>query len=200
MKAKRIPRTPRPPRLHEKETDVAQRKIKRIWGDVLVRDAKHDLRVFIEPSDIKSAIPLDPQCCVFARACKRTFRATRVLFYRSRAYVELPDEMGARHVERFLMTPPMRQLIVDFDAGKEIIPEGGFLLTAPTPGRTLDRQVKRARRYADRERLRVSLKGKQTAPQKRKYCKRHFNSAIEATLRNGTGQVPFAARGGGRIR
>lgn len=92
-------------------------EIKRHWGDVEVIDAEKDLRVFIQPQDLRSAKAKDPGCCVFAQACKRQFAASKVLFWRSVAYVELPGPDGRRRVERFYLSSEMRDLIENFDKG-----------------------------------------------------------------------------------
>jgi hypothetical protein len=116
-----------------KGKDRAAREIERLWGDLEVVDAKKDLRIFIRPEDVKKATRKDPGACVFAQACRRCFGATKVLIFRSVAYVELPDEGGARKVERFVLHPCMRDLVESFDRGKGVIPDRGFLLKAPSP-------------------------------------------------------------------
>jgi hypothetical protein len=170
-------------------SDRASEIIQRTWGDVPVLDATENLRVFILPEDTVGAVRKDPGCCVFARACQRTFGATKVLFFRSVAYVELPDDAGKKRVERFTMTPGMRKLVEAFDAGKSVIPEGGFLLKAPTYSRTFEHS--RAKKTAQRERQK--LLGK--AERKGNAGSGRYEDAplvVDLSVRSGTGAVHFS--------
>ena len=183
--------------------DAAGQEIRRLWGDAEIHDAKKDLRVFIAPEDVAGASRKDPAYCVFAQACRRTFHATKVLFFRSVAYVELPDSKGKRHVERFVMGEGMRPLIESFDRGKGVIPEGGFVLKAPTPGHRLDRLRMKSREQNLRH-PGSHRKPKGTAAPARRapgpgQGKGKFRDgplAIDLSVRNGTGAVRFARRKG----
>ena len=161
----------------------------RTWDDKIVVDATKELRVFILPEDVAKATIKDPACCVFAQACKRSFQAVKVLFYRTTAYIELPYRDGTTRVERFTMPKLMRQLIVDFDTGKKDIPSAGFLLTPPPPGRTLDALASKSRRAkknrTERDRRKRKILGEKTVPL--------ANQPIQAPfqVRNGTGAVHF---------
>jgi hypothetical protein len=132
--------------------DTAGLEIIRTWGDVPVVDAKKDLRVFMTPEDLKGARIKDPSACVFARACRRMFHATKVLIFRTVAYVELPNEDGSRRVERFVVGPAMRDLIEAFDRGEGVIPSAGFTLRAPPKSETLEGLRKEAHRQLQRQR------------------------------------------------
>lgn len=172
--------------------DEGGRTIRRLWGDVEVIDAKNDLRVFITEDDVKRATPKDPMLCVFARACMRTFRATKILFWRTVAYVELPDQDGKHHVERFIMPDRMRDLIEAFDRGEGVVPEAGFVLRAPGPSQTLDGEMKRSanQRASERRKLLGRRDGEPGIGQgKGKY--RDGSRVVDASVRNGTGAVHF---------
>ena len=164
-------------------------EIKRLWDGVPVRDAENDLRVIIKPCDVDRAVQKDPGQCVFARACKRSFGARKVLFLRTVAYVERPDDDGQMKVERFLMSPPVQELIKDFDMGNEVIPHGGFLLQAPTGKCTLDAMVKTERSRHQR-RKEALLKGESFGRPSKKERKTN-PKAIDLEVRNGTGMVHF---------
>lgn len=179
MKRKHTPKT----------TGKYQAVIKRIWGGTPVQDAVNDLRVIIKPCDVSSAIQKDPGHCVFARACKRSFGAKKVLFLRTVAYVELPGDDGELKVERFLMSDSVQELIKDFDKGNTIIPHGGFLLEAPRGQETLDAmaECQRTRYQRKKEALlkgeafgRPSNKERITKPK-----------TLDFEVRNGTGMVHF---------
>lgn len=168
-------------------------EIKRHWGDIEVVDAAKDLRVFIQPEDVSSATAKDPGCCVFAQACKRQFAATKVLFWRSVAYVELPGPDGKRRVERFSLSPQMRDLIENFDKGNPVATVAGFELKKPIPSETFEGKSRRNKAQSER-RKRALLKGTRTASKRGiqgegKYSKPAI--VIDLKVRNGKGQVHF---------
>ncbi len=151
----------------------------------------HDLRVFIRPEDLDTAIPKDPGCCVFARACQRTFGSTKVLFFRYTAYVELPDKDGTLRVERFKMPCNMRALVESFDRGEAVIPEAGFLLKAPTPAQSLEHL--RSKSYqkfkASQEKARTA--GQSKNPPTPGSGKTARPISVDMSVRHGTGHAQF---------
>jgi hypothetical protein len=175
--------------------DLASKEIQRIWGDVPVVDAKKDLRVVVQPCDVGDAKVKDPGHCVFARACRRSFGSTKVLFFRQVAYVELPCNDGTKRVERFLLTHAMRELIATFDRGQPVLPEGGFELKAPNPSHTLaGMKADKVRRKATvREAM---LRGESSPVDSRMGVgsgKKRYSHKYELDLevRSGSGQVHF---------
>ena len=168
-------------------------EIKRHWGDVEVVDARKDLRVFIQPSDVKSASPKDPGCCVFAQACKRQFAATKVLFWRSVAYVELPGPDGTRRVERFGLSPEMRDLIENFDRGNSISTLAGFELKALRPSERFEEKAKRMKRYAGSHK-KALLKGTASRSKNGIQGQGAYSKpavVVDLEVRNGSGRVRF---------
>ena len=166
--------------------------ITRLWGGTPVRDATTDLRVIIKPCDIKGAVQKDPENCVFAKACRRSFGTKKVLFLRRVAYVELPDENGGSKVERFSMTESVHNLIRDFDSGNPIIPHGGFLLTAPSPSHTLDQ--KRLKQRANEKRIKEALlrgESLESVKKSRGPKMQHDPKEIDLEIRCGKGMVHF---------
>ena len=168
-------------------------EIKRVWGDVEVVDAKKDLRVFIQPEDVSKATKKDPGCCVFAQACKRQFAATKVLFWRSVAYVELPGPRGKRRVERFILSSDVRDLIENFDKGNDVATLAGFELKAPGPSRTFEGNTARHRRLRERKRkalINGVRKGEKRGEQgEGRYSKPSI--VVDLEVRRGTGRVQF---------
>jgi hypothetical protein len=168
-------------------------EIKRVWGDIEVIDAPKDLRVFIQPEDVRKATKKDPGCCVFAQACKRQFAATKVLFWRSVAYVELPGRDGKRRVERFILSSEMRDLIENFDRGRDVTGLAGFELKRPGPSRTFEGNAARHKRR--RETMKKALlKGTRKLPKRGsqgdgKYSKPSL--VVDLEVRNGSGRVHF---------
>ena|SRR5215471_1294283 len=169
--------------------DKAQVEIQRLWGDLPVVDARKELRVMILPEDRQGARVKDPAECIFARACKRLFKASKVLFFRSIAYVELPDREGKHHVERFFMDEDMRSLVDSFDRGLGTIPEAGFVLKPPTMGQRLgvDREKRReaGQRYRDRRKLEGTRKGRHGGQYRDKPV------VLDLAVRSGQGAVHF---------
>lgn len=175
-------------------------EIKRHWGDIEVVDAAKDLRVFIQPEDVSSATAKDPGCCVFAQACKRQFAATKVLFWRSVAYVELPGPTGKRRVERFALSPQMRELIENFDRGNPVATVAGFELKRPVPSQRLDGQIARNRAWSEK-RKEALLNGTAVGPRRAtagakkgsqgegKYSKPAI--VVDLEVRDGKGRVQF---------
>lgn len=121
--------------------------LKRMFGDLPVRDARHELRVFALPCDIKDAKTGDPSQCVFAKACHRLFDAKKVFFFRSVAYLDLLQDDGNRVIERFIVPEKVKNLIIEFDK-TGICPPGGFVLEPPTLSQRLD-SGKRRRQSRD---------------------------------------------------
>jgi len=168
-------------------------EIKRHWGDVQVVDARKDLRVFIQPEDSKSASAKDPGCCVFAQACKRQFAATKVLFWRSVAYVELPGPDGTRRVERFQLSPEMRDLIENFDRGKSVVSVAGFELKKPRPSERFDAKAKRMKKYAAGRR-KALINGSSTVAKRGIQGEGRYSKpaiVVDLEVRNGSGRVHF---------
>jgi len=167
-------------------------EIKRHWGDVEVIDAEKDLRVFIQPQDIRSATAKDPGCCVFAQACKRQFAASKVLFWRSVAYVELPGPDGKRRVERFTLPSEMRDLIENFDRGNKVAEVAGFELKRPRPTETLEGKLKKNRAWKERHRkalLNGTARRNSGSQGKGKYSKPAI--VVDLEVRDGKGRVQF---------
>jgi hypothetical protein len=159
---------------------------------VEVIDAEKDLRVFIQPQDVRSAKAKDPGCCVFAQACKRQFAASKVLFWRSVAYVELPGPDGKRRVERFTLSSEMRELIENFDKGNKVSEVAGFELKRPRPTETLEGKLKKNRAWKERNRkalLSGTARSKRGTQGQGKYSKPAI--VVDLEVRDGKGRVQF---------
>ncbi len=166
----------------------ARKQIRRLWGDLEVVEAQKDLRVFIRPSDVRKARAKDPEQCVFAKACRRQFDATKVLFLKSVAYVDLPGEDGVRRVERFQMSPQMRDLVESFDRGQPIRDIAGFELRKPRPSYTLEAKAEKSRG----ERERRTRRSKAVAASSRgKGAYSRPALPVDLSVRNGMGRVHF---------
>jgi hypothetical protein len=167
-------------------------EIRRVWGEIEVVDSDKDLRVFIRPEDVSSATPKDPGCCVFAQACKRQFAATKVLFWRSVAYVELPGPDGTPRVERFSLSPQMRNLIENFDKGNPIPNVAGFELKKPIKSETLSHKSKKQQEFQQKRKAAL-LKGSYVKKGKQGEGANHNAPAVlvDLRVRLGSGRVSF---------
>jgi hypothetical protein len=178
------------------QMDRAAREIHRIWEGLEVLDAKKDIRLVVLPCDVQDATRKDPASCVFARACRRVLGSTKVLIFRSIAYADIPDKHGVRRVERFRLTRGMRELIEAFDRGEGVLPEGGFLLKAPTESYTLDfKRVKKLqqaiRRRADQQIVGESVTDESACQGQQGIGKYRDRPIILDLVRSGTGAVHF---------
>ena len=173
-----------------RQNTKAYDEIKRHLGDLEVVEATTDLRLFIRPEDVKTATAKDPGCCVFAQACKRQFAATKVVFWKAVAYVDLPGPDGKRRVERFLLSPRMRDLIENFDRGNKVTDCAGFELKAPSPARTIAGQLE----YKKRKKQEALIKGTTTAQKRGIQGQGAYSRpaiVIDLEVRNGSGRVHF---------
>lgn len=119
--------------------------VERYFGDLPVVDAKAPLRIFPNKRDISKAKPKNPAHCVFAESCRRMYGATKIMFLRTTAFIDLPDRNGKRKVNRFVLQKDVRQQIAKFDRTRKADP-GGYELSPPSPGMTLDAKLSYTRR------------------------------------------------------
>jgi hypothetical protein len=172
-----------------KSPALSHSEIVRLWGDVEVVDATKDLRVFVQPEDVQSAKAKDPGNCVFAQACKRQFQATKVIFWKTTAYVDLPGPSGKRRVERFLVSSQMRSLIENFDKGNAVPDMAGFELKKPRESETFAKKAERtAKSY--RERKKALINGARRGNQG-KGAYSNPARVIDLEVRSGLGRVQF---------
>jgi hypothetical protein len=169
----------------------SDKQVERFWGKIPVVDAKKELRVFILPDDVRNACPKDADSCVFALACKRACGASRVLFFRTIAYVELPDKSGKMRVERFMISDDMKELISRFDRGLPVQENAGFTLLVPKPSKTLD-NIRKVSANNQRKRAEGVLVS-------RKLCGTRRNAdPMQYLVRSGTGKVQFVNESKGK--
>jgi hypothetical protein len=178
-----------------RKSTKAFEEVRRHWGDVEVVDAEQDLLVFVQPEDVAAATRKDPGCCVFAQACKRQFKSTKVVIWKSVGYVDIPGPTGVSRVERFLISPGMRELIENFDRGKAVPESGRFLLKRPRPSNTFEGELAKSKRKREQRRMAIvsgTISGS-GASSGRKGKGRFSKPAIVVDLevRSGQGRVQF---------
>lgn len=163
----------------------------RIFGELPVVDADADFLVCPKHEDIEKAVPSDPEHCVFAECCRRTYDSKSVVFFHRIAYVDLPQPDGSRAVVRYELPDKTRMLIEDFDRNNTVHP-GGYLLKAPAPHKRLDamRENKAENRSRKRQAIitgEVSDSVESATPKANGRKK-----SITIGVRNGSGRVHFA--------
>lgn len=137
-------RTPRSRGRSDRQNAV----LNRTFGDLEVRDADDDLRVQITAGDVKKGKRKDPTRCALAQACAREYGSTAAVFFKTCAYVDVVDEDGVRRVERFVLSSEARKLVEEFDRGQQVLSGGRLMvLKAPSPGRSLDHQLRQSRAH-----------------------------------------------------
>lgn len=127
----------------------------------------------------------DPANCFFAKACQRLFDSTAVVFFRTVAYVDLPNNRGKRRLVRFALPAETRASIVRFDTTGEIAP-GGYELLPPMPTQTLERKAASARNFARK----AVISGVRKARRQPKIVA----ATGSGEIRNGIGMVHFTKK------
>lgn len=117
---------------------VSSQKLRHIFGALPIREATAPLTIVLKDEDFDKAIPHDRANCVFSCCCRRAFTCSAVAFYRTVAYVDLPDAKGNRAVYRFMTSPDMLEVIHKFDSnGKRFGIGRQYVLLPPTPSQTV---------------------------------------------------------------
>lgn len=184
-------RSTKPKKRNFKSTQVRDAELKRCFGDMEVVEASETLHIQPQRCDIESAAQDDPANCAFSRACQRMYDSSVVLFFSTVAYVDLLDEHGVRKVHRFRIDKPAQEFIKAFDAGEDVGP-GGFRLSPPPPGMTLNGVAEQRKRRTARRRAAL-IKGETHEPDPR-FRHAGMNRPTAARFRNfrsGAGMVHF---------
>jgi hypothetical protein len=169
--------------------------LNRMFKGMPVRDATGNMLISVVPADEVGAKPRDATDCVYAKACKRMYDSSAVLFFKRVVYVDLPEEDGTRVVRRFFASSKMTNAITEYDK-TGTFKAGTYLLTAPGKGRSLEAHRKsshrrRKMRTAEaRERIRVKDRTRRARIKSKAYYTKTVSSAAAAGfVRSGTGLV-----------
>lgn len=133
----------------------AGKVIRREFKGLPMVDAKADFSLVLRTADIHAAKghAKDPENCALAKACARQLHSSKVVFFRSVAYVDMPDEKGVRSVIRFILPDNTSAIIRAFDKGESVKGEVMVALKAPSDSCTLDAALKR---YRNSQKLRAA--------------------------------------------
>lgn len=113
------------------------KKLRDEFGDLPVVDGCIPVRLQPMPCDVAGAVQKDPTNCVYARAARRQYGATKVIFWKTCAYIDLVGRDGVRRVERFIIAKDMLELIEKFDRGEPFEEGHAFQLLIPGPNHTI---------------------------------------------------------------
>jgi hypothetical protein len=130
----------------KKKTGGTHHVLRREFGDLEIIEGFAPLRLQPMQCDAETAVVKDPKNCVFSRTAARQYGATKVIFWKTFAYVDLVGKDGVRHVERFVVPKTTFDLIEKFDRGEPF--EVGRAFHLIVPPRHLSRKALSARSAA----------------------------------------------------
>ena len=105
--------------------------------------------------------------CRFAKAAHRIYGSTAVVFFKTIAYLDLPDENNKPYLARCSLREQVARAIAEWDQPGGTMKPGSYYLYPPTPGRTMAAMVARDR--ATPRAVKLAKQAKATA-------KRHANN------------------------
>lgn len=104
-----------------------------------VRDSSRHMVITVLPEDLRGARRKNPECCAFARACKRQQKVDAVHFLKTSAWIEKDGVLT-----RFILPESMKREIIAFDRGGKFAP-GEYQLRRPNRSRKLGTKPKKRR-------------------------------------------------------
>ena len=162
-----------------------QAVVQRYLGKLPMVDAKSDIRLYVEECDCVIADRKSPSTCVLAQSARRLLGCDRVLVWRRRAYLDLPQENGTRAIERFSLSKAATDMLSNFDKGDKPTFGQLIVLKAPCKSQTLDDRLAKNRR-------RKSENPEKYAEQRRTSLKKRKAAGINnvtAEVRSGSGGI-----------
>jgi hypothetical protein len=166
-----------------------QEAIDRYWHGLPVLDADTPLLIVVSEEDLKEALAGDPRKCALANAACRLYGSSLVLFFRSIAYIDLPNSKGEREVRRFHIGEDARAAIADRDI-RGIRRPGGFRLNVPSG------KAGRLRTEAELEHRRANKRAQEARRRKAEMPdgvirtrKQKPKGVVPGTLRYGSGGI-----------
>lgn len=122
-------------------------ELRKRFGNLPIVDSTEDLLVIPNSMDIAKAVPGDPANCAMSQSCKRLYGSIAVVFFRDRAYIDLPNEKGEREIRRFMNSPALKQAILQFDK-TGVFPLSGFRLKRVPKAQSFKHKARLMREYA----------------------------------------------------
>jgi len=119
-------------------TEALKTQLKHVGFDVVgeIRDAEHDLNIWINHHDIQRGEPGNPMACTTAQCLQRAVgqEDTQVAVFLNVAYVSMAGESSAK---RYIVSARLREDVVKRqDNGSYIVP-GSYTLMAPAESKRL---------------------------------------------------------------
>jgi hypothetical protein len=161
--------------------------VRDVLGDYPIVEATADILIYVSAADAEEAIPGDPNNCIFAKACKRSYGSRGVLFFPTIAYIDMPNEHGERVVFRAGVKEATRRAIEALDLAGERR-EGTFRLYAIPKSNTLAVMKKNQRRRTQElKKSKRSINPVRSAAAKKSNAQR--KAATYIGLRDGAGAI-----------
>jgi hypothetical protein len=157
----------------------------REYSGMRVIEATFDLLVKPTAQDLKKAVKKDPLNCALSKCCRRLYGTDKVVFYKTVAYVELPDENGIHQIYRFTLSVGTVKIVSHFDKTGEFPLGATLVLKAPRRTSRLSYAKEMNKRLKEQKIQGLSY-GREPG---RKVMKPYV---FDASVRNGTGMVHFA--------
>lgn len=175
-----------------KKEGVVYEALERTFNGLPVIEARQNIVVFFTDEDVAGATERDFGQCVLARACTRSLGAETVMFTRSTAYVDLPQEDGTRAVERFTLPLKTRKVVALFDMGIRTLPKGAITLQAPAPSETLEGKRATHKKYTKSKKSLGFKHSEPKNPEQVRKVRQAFARTIE--VRRATGKVRLSRK------
>jgi hypothetical protein len=134
-----------------------QKKLKKVFGDLPLVDAKERLAVFPTEDDFKQAVRLDPHNCGFARCVARTARSTAALVFAGTSFFDHPGKDGVRRIHRYMNSRGTKIVIREFDRGHDVDISKAFVFLPPSQSKRLSDQKKKGKRTRANSRGKVII-------------------------------------------
>ena len=167
-----------------------QQALERFWHGLPVLDAETPLLIVVSEEDVREAVAGDPAACALAKAACRLYGSSVVLFFRSVAYVDLPNSSGKREVRRYALSHEARLAIAELDM-HNIRHPGGFRLDVPTGKTGRLRTEEELQHRRDNKRRQDATRRKAELPDGVIRTKRKMSpkGVVPGTLRFGAGGI-----------
>lgn len=153
-------------------------------------DAEADFTLVVRTDDITAAKgnEKDASNCILAKACARQVGASIVAFFRTVAYLELPDSEGNRRVVRYMLDNDAAAIVAAFDRRKSVRGEVMVTLKAPRESERLD-TIRESTRKSKEKKRKAVLSGEIVETNKKQARFHKKPSVSDMDIRNGSGLV-----------
>jgi hypothetical protein len=124
-----------------------QLRLREVFGDLELVDAKEPLTVFPTHEDFEAATQADPHGCGFQLCAKRICKSKAALVFRTASYIDHPGKDGVRRIYRYINSSGVRRAVFAYDTrgAAAVDTSAPFVFYAPAPSLTLKVAQRRSR-------------------------------------------------------